>query len=49
MQDNAEVQQRFANEGAAIVKMSSPEFGKFIESEMKKWQRVVTEGGIKPQ
>ena len=49
VQDNPEVQQRFDNEGAAIVRMSTPEFGTFIEAEMKKWERVVREAGIKPQ
>ena len=49
VQDNAEVQQRFANEGATIVRMSPAEFGKFIETEMVKWQRVVKEGGITAQ
>ena len=49
VQDNPEVQQRFDNEGAAIVRMSTPEFGTFIEAEMKKWGRVVREADIKPQ
>jgi hypothetical protein len=29
--------------------MSSPEFGDFIEKEIKKWERVVKEGGIKAE
>jgi tripartite-type tricarboxylate transporter receptor subunit TctC len=29
--------------------MSSADFGKFIESEMNKWERVVKEGGIKAE
>jgi tripartite-type tricarboxylate transporter receptor subunit TctC len=29
--------------------MSPPEFGGFIEKEMKKWERVVKEGGIKAE
>ena len=29
--------------------MSSAEFGEFIESEMKKWERVVKEAGIKAE
>jgi tripartite-type tricarboxylate transporter receptor subunit TctC len=29
--------------------MSPPEFGRFIESEMKKWERVVKEAGIKAE
>jgi tripartite-type tricarboxylate transporter receptor subunit TctC len=49
VQDNPEIKQRFDNEGAAIVKMGSAEFGRFVQSEMKKWERVVKESGIKPQ
>ena len=43
------IQEQFAKEGAATRKMSSAEFGKFIESEMNKWERVVKEGGIKAE
>ena len=49
VQDMAEVQQQFEKEGATIRKMSSGDFGKFIESEMKKWERVVKESGIKAE
>jgi tripartite-type tricarboxylate transporter receptor subunit TctC len=48
-QDAPEIQQQFEKEGAATKKMSAPEFGTFVEAEMKKWQRVVTEGGIKAE
>jgi tripartite-type tricarboxylate transporter receptor subunit TctC len=48
-QDNAEVKKYFDTEGASIVKMSSDEFGKFMVSEMNKWERVVKEAGIKAQ
>jgi tripartite-type tricarboxylate transporter receptor subunit TctC len=48
-QDAPEIQQQFEKEGAATKKMSSPEFGKFIESEMTKWERVVKESGIKAE
>jgi tripartite-type tricarboxylate transporter receptor subunit TctC len=48
-QDSPEIQQQFEKEGAATRKMSSADFGKFIESEMNKWQRVVKEGGIKAE
>jgi tripartite-type tricarboxylate transporter receptor subunit TctC len=47
VQNIPEVQAQFEKEGAAIKKMSAPEFGSFIESEMKKWERVVKEAGIK--
>jgi tripartite-type tricarboxylate transporter receptor subunit TctC len=48
-QDNAEVQKYFDTEGATIARMSSGEFGKFMVSEMNKWERVVREAGIKAQ
>ncbi len=44
---SAALQEAFAREGAASVQMTSAEFGKYIESEMTKWSRVVKEGGIK--
>jgi tripartite-type tricarboxylate transporter receptor subunit TctC len=49
VQDMPEVQKQFDAQGAAVAKMSSAEFGKFIESELSKWQRVVKEAGIKAQ
>jgi tripartite-type tricarboxylate transporter receptor subunit TctC len=48
-QDNAEVKKYFDAEGALLVKMSSEEFGKFMISEMNKWERVVKEGHIKAE
>jgi len=48
-QDTPEIQSQFEKEGAATRKMQPNEFGKFIESEMKKWERVVREGGIKAE
>jgi tripartite-type tricarboxylate transporter receptor subunit TctC len=48
-QDNPEAQKYFDTEGATIVKMSSEEFGKFMVSEMNKWEQVVKKGGIKAQ
>ena len=48
-QDSAEVQKQFASEGAVVVKMQPAEFGKFMQTEMTKWQRVVKEGGIKAE
>ena len=48
-QDTEAVKKQFASEGAEVVKMSSEEFGKFMVSEMNKWERVVKEGGIKAQ
>jgi tripartite-type tricarboxylate transporter receptor subunit TctC len=49
VQSSAEVQKQFSSEGAEIVQMSSAEFAAFIEKEMKKWERVVKQGGIKAQ
>ena len=38
---------QFANEGAEVVRMSQAEFSDFIAAELKKWQRVVKESGMK--
>ena len=48
-QDLPEIQAQFEKEGAATRKMSTAQFGQFIESEMKKWERVVKEAGIKAE
>jgi tripartite-type tricarboxylate transporter receptor subunit TctC len=48
-QNNPEVKKYFDTQGATIVKMESAEFGKFMVSEMNKWQRVVKEAHIKAQ
>jgi tripartite-type tricarboxylate transporter receptor subunit TctC len=49
IQDSAELQKQFANEGADVIRMSSAEFGHFIASETSKWGRVIKEAGIKPE
>jgi len=49
VQTSPEVKKQFASEGAEIVQMSSSEFGTFMETEMKKWERVVKEGRIKAE
>jgi tripartite-type tricarboxylate transporter receptor subunit TctC len=49
VQDNPDIQAQFEKEGAAIKKMSSAEFGRSIESEMAKWERVVKAAGIKAE
>jgi tripartite-type tricarboxylate transporter receptor subunit TctC len=41
--------EQFANEGAEVVQMSQGEFADFIAAELKKWQRVVQESGMKPE
>jgi tripartite-type tricarboxylate transporter receptor subunit TctC len=48
-QNNPEAKKYFDNEGATIVKMSTDEFGKFMVSEMSKWEQVVKKGGIKAE
>jgi tripartite-type tricarboxylate transporter receptor subunit TctC len=48
-QDNPEAQKYFDNEGAVIVRMSTEEFGKYMVTEMNKWERVVKEGHIKAE
>ena len=47
--DSAEVQKQFASEGVEPMRMSSAEFAAFMGQEMGKWERVVKEGGIKPE
>jgi tripartite-type tricarboxylate transporter receptor subunit TctC len=49
VQTSPDVQKQFSSEGAEIVQMSPSEFAAFIEKEMKKWERVVKEGGIKAE
>ena len=48
-QNSPEVQKQLTTEGAAVVQMSSAEFGKFMQTEMTRWERVVKEGKIKAQ
>ena len=49
VQESDEVKKHFASEGAQVVQMSTAEFVTFIDKEMKKWERVVKEGGIKAE
>jgi tripartite-type tricarboxylate transporter receptor subunit TctC len=49
VQASPDVQKQFSSEGAEVVRMSSSEFAAFIEKEMKKWERVVKQGGIKAE
>ena len=48
-QESPELQKFLVSEGATVVKMSTPEFGAFMASEMTKWERVVREGQIKAE
>ncbi len=49
IQDMPEIQKQFAAEGAQSIRTSPAEFTAFIDNELKKWQRVVTEGNIKAE
>jgi tripartite-type tricarboxylate transporter receptor subunit TctC len=49
VQSAPELQAQLENEGAEIIKMSTADFGNFIESELAKWGKVVKESGITPQ
>ncbi|MGH6726288.1 MAG: tripartite tricarboxylate transporter substrate binding protein [Pseudolabrys sp.] len=44
--DNPDLLKQFATQGASVEKMTPAEFGKYIESEMAKWKRVVEQGHI---
>jgi len=49
VQNSPEVQKQLANEGAESVPMKPADFGSFMMSEMNKWEKVVKQGGIKPE
>jgi tripartite-type tricarboxylate transporter receptor subunit TctC len=49
IQEEPEVAKQFAAEGLEITRMSAAEFGTFMVKELGKWERVVKEGGIKPE
>jgi tripartite-type tricarboxylate transporter receptor subunit TctC len=49
VQDLPEVQKQFDADGATVLRMSPARFGAYMVSDMNKWERVVKEGGIKPQ
>jgi len=49
VQDMPEVQKAFDLQGAAVQKMSSADFGKFMLGEIRRWERVVKEAGIKAE
>ena len=43
---SSNLQEQFAREGASSMQMSSAEFGKYMEAEIAKWGRVVTQAKI---
>jgi tripartite-type tricarboxylate transporter receptor subunit TctC len=49
VQDLPGVQKQFDADGATVLRMSSAEFGAYMVADMKKWERVVKEGGIKAE
>jgi tripartite-type tricarboxylate transporter receptor subunit TctC len=49
VQSSPATQEQFSREGATVVQMSAADFGKFMQTEMAKWERVVKEGKIKAQ
>jgi tripartite-type tricarboxylate transporter receptor subunit TctC len=49
VQNSPETQKQLSTEGASVVQMSSAEFGKFMQAEMTRWERVVKEGKIKAE
>ncbi len=49
VQDSPETRKHLESEGAAVVKMSSAEFGQFMVAEMDKWGKVVKAGNIKAE
>jgi tripartite-type tricarboxylate transporter receptor subunit TctC len=49
VQESAETQKQFVNEGAAVMQMTLPQFADFMQSEMDKWGHVVKAGKIKAE
>jgi tripartite-type tricarboxylate transporter receptor subunit TctC len=49
IQDTPEMRKQFADQGLEIMRMSPAEFTAFMTQELGKWERVVKEGGIKPE
>jgi tripartite-type tricarboxylate transporter receptor subunit TctC len=49
VQNSPETQKQLSTEGASVMQMSSAEFGKFMQAEMTRWERVVKEGKIKAE
>lgn len=47
VQDLPEVKKQFDGDGATVMRMSAAAFGAYMAADMKKWQQVVKEAGIK--
>jgi tripartite-type tricarboxylate transporter receptor subunit TctC len=49
VQNLPEIRRQFDADGAAVIQMTPARFGTYMAADMGKWERVVKEGGIKPQ
>jgi len=49
VQDLPAVRKQFDADGAMVMRMNPAEFGAYMIADMNKWQRVVKDGGIKPE
>jgi tripartite-type tricarboxylate transporter receptor subunit TctC len=47
--ESPDTRKQFSSQGAELVRMSAAEFGDFMVRELDKWERVVKQGGIKPE
>src|SRR4051812_2423319 len=47
--ESEDARKRFELEGAEVLRMSAPEFSKFMAAETEKWTRVVKQAGIKAE
>jgi tripartite-type tricarboxylate transporter receptor subunit TctC len=45
--ETAEAKEKFALQGMESTKNTSPQFGSFLQSEVKKWATVVVSSGAK--
>ena len=49
IQNSPEIQQQLSSAGVEVLQMGSSDFGAFMTTELRKWERVVKEGGIKAE
>ncbi len=49
IQNTPEIQQQLSSAGVEVLRMGSSDFGAFMATELRKWERVVKEGGIKAE
>jgi tripartite-type tricarboxylate transporter receptor subunit TctC len=48
IQNRAEVRQEWASQGAAPMVMTPEEFGRYLDEDIVKWERIVKISGAKP-